>query len=301
MKAREVRALLEAHGIRPRKGLGQNFLLDETVLDHIVAAAHLSLEDIVVEIGPGLGVLTARLLEHAGHVVAVELDDKLVEILRDRFAGEGRLHLVHGDILQVDVPQTIRDLLSPPEPLHYKVVANLPYAITSPAIRHLLESAPPPDRIVLLVQREVAERIAASPGDMNLLAVRVQLYGRPRIVARVPAGAFYPRPKVESAVLEIVPHSTPPVQVEDLSCFLRLVEAGFHQPRKQLRNALAAGLGLPKQEVERLLEAAGIDPRRRAETLSLQEWERLYRAFITLAPQPDQGSASQRNRNTPGG
>ncbi len=281
MKAREVRAILEAHGVRPRKGLGQNFLLDETVLDRIVEAAQLEPQDIVVEIGPGLGALTARLLEHAGHVVAVELDDKLVEILRRRFASEDRLLLVHDDILRVNVPQVIREWLSPPEPLRYKVVANLPYSITSPAINHLLESRPPPERIVLLVQREVAERIAARPGDMNLLAVRVQLYGQPRIVARVPASAFYPRPKVESAVLEIVPHVIPPVRVEDVRGFMRLVEAGFRQRRKQLRNALAAGLGLPKQEVERLLEAANIDSRRRAETLSLQEWEQLYRAFAS--------------------
>ncbi len=279
MNAQEVRAILHAHGLRPRKGLGQNFLLDRKALARIVRAAQLSPDEIVVEIGPGLGALTEHLVRHAGHVVAVELDERLLTILRARLGHEERLHLVHGDILRVDVPQVIRAHVSPPEPVRYKVVANLPYTITSPAIRHLLESTPPPERLVLLVQREVAERIAATPGDMSLLAVHVQFYGRPRVVAHVPAGAFYPRPKVTSAVLEIVPHSMPPVPAEERALFFRIVEAGFHQRRKQLRNALAASLGLPKAQAEALLLAAGVEPRRRAETLSLQEWARLHAAY----------------------
>nr|WP_290670479.1 16S rRNA (adenine(1518)-N(6)/adenine(1519)-N(6))-dimethyltransferase RsmA [Ardenticatena sp.] len=278
MKRQDVRRLLAAHGLRPRKGLGQNFLVDETALQRIAETADLTPSETVVEIGPGLGALTEYLLARAGHLIAIELDPNMVAILQERFGDQPHFHLVEGDVLKQDIPALVRRFTGEPR---YKVTANLPYYITSAAIRHLLESRPAPDLIVLLVQREVAERIVATPGNMSVLAVSVQVYGTPTLVARVPAGAFYPPPKVESALLKIEPHATPHVQPHEAEAFFRLVRAGFHQKRKQLRNTLAAGLGLPKHEIDRLLQAAGIQPSQRAESLSIDDWRRLFDVWRT--------------------
>lgn len=256
---------------RPKKGMGQHFLIDETVLDMIVAAAEVGPADTVVEIGPGLGVLTRALAEHAGHVIAVELDEQLAGILREQLAGFDNLEIVPGDILQIDP----RELIAGP----YIVAANLPYYITSAVLRHLLEAQHKPARLVLMVQLEVAQRILAKPGDMSILAVSVQFYGQPQMVTRVPAGAFWPPPEVDSAVLRIDVYAEPPVAVEDVDWFFKVVRAGFGQKRKQLKNALAGGLHPGKAEVVAALEKAGIDPRRRAETLSLVEWAGLAQAL----------------------
>lgn len=282
MKADDVRAKLDRIGRRPRKGLGQNFLLDENILDHIVEALDLQPDDVVVEIGPGLGVLTKRLLAHAGHVVAIELDDDLVGFLREELGHHRHFHLVHADVLETDIPALVQRFA--PVASRYKIAANLPYYITSAAIRQMLESRPCADVIVVLVQREVAERITAEPGDMSLLAIGVQFYGEPERILRVSAGAFYPQPKVESALLRIRPFAELPVSVEDVAGFFDVVRAGFHLKRKQLRNSLSAGLGISKGVVVQALETAGIDSRRRAETLSLAEWERVYRALQTTTP-----------------
>jgi 16S rRNA (adenine1518-N6/adenine1519-N6)-dimethyltransferase len=264
-----IPALLREHGLSPRKGLGQNFLADPVALDRIVAAADLAPADTVLEIGPGLGTLTERLAAAAGRVVAVELDERLASVVRGRLAGLGNVEVIHGDILELG------DLgfLGP----GYKVVANLPYYITSAVLRHLLDRADRPRLVVVTVQREVAERIVAGPPDMSLLAVSVQFYGRPRIVARIPAGAFYPPPKVDSAVvrIDVAPGQValPPGIGEET--FFRVARAGFGQKRKTLRNSLSAGLRLPPARVEEALREAGIDPRRRAETMSLDEWARV--------------------------
>jgi 16S rRNA (adenine1518-N6/adenine1519-N6)-dimethyltransferase len=191
------------------------------------------------------------------------------------------LELVQGDILQLDPVALIRDpdisnLQSPPA---FAVVANLPYYITSAAIRHLLEADPPPHRLVLTVQYEVAKRIVAEPGDMSLLAVSVQFYGQPRIVAKIPAGAFIPPPKVDSAVVRIDTYPSPPIDVADSTTFFHVVRAGFGQKRKQLKNALASGLALPSSEVAICMARAGVEPQRRAQTLSLAEWADLAREF----------------------
>lgn len=285
MNVSEIKALLAEHGLRPHKGLGQNFLVDPIHLDRIADAAELSPDDLVLEIGPGLGALTERLVARAGQVVAVELDAGLAALLRERFAEVGNFHLVHADILEVEIPALLAPFTPPGEPLRYKVVANLPYYITSAALRHILESTPQPERVVVLVQREVAQRITARPGDLSLLAVSVQFYGKPEIIERVPAGAFYPAPKVDSAILRIIPYGEPgasprpAVEVDDPDAFFEVVKAGFGQKRKQLKNALTAGLKLPGKRVEAALHLAGIDPRRRAETLSLEEWGRLTAAM----------------------
>ena len=260
---------------QPKKSLGQNFLVDPVHLARIVAAAELAATDQVLEIGPGQGVLTQALAEQAARVVAVELDDRLIAPLRARFAAQPQVQIVHGDILALDPAALMAPAGAPAAcKAAYKVVANLPYYITSAALRHLLEAAAPPSLAVVLVQLEVAQRICAAPGDLSLLAVSVQYYARPRLVSRVPAGAFRPAPKVDSAILRLEVLPAPSVQVPAVR-FFAVGRAGFGQRRKQIANSLAAGLGLDKAAVTAALLAAGIAPARRAETLALAEWERL--------------------------
>jgi 16S rRNA (adenine1518-N6/adenine1519-N6)-dimethyltransferase len=274
---------LSAIGIHPKKGLGQNFLVDPGYRVRIVAAADLTTDDIVLEIGPGPGVLTELIAQQAGHVVAVELDDRLIPILRERFVGQPHVRIVYADILKVNVGALIgesanqhigesRNTHYATRNTQYKVIANLPYYITSAAIRHLLEAVPPPELLVLTVQREVAERMVASPPDMSLLALGVQFYATARVVEHIPAGAFYPKPKVDSAVVRLERRSEPVVAGVSAEAFFRAARAGFSQPRKQLRNSLAAGLAVPPAIAEAWLTGAGIAPQRRAETLTLAEW-----------------------------
>jgi 16S rRNA (adenine1518-N6/adenine1519-N6)-dimethyltransferase len=215
-------------------------------------------------------VLTELLAQQAGKVVAVELDDRLIPFLRERFAGQPHVATVHADILETDPAGLVSG-----QP--YKVVANLPYYITSAVIRHLLESQPPPDILVLTVQREVAERMVAQPPDMSLLALGTQFYTTGKIVARIPAGAFYPVPNVESAVVRLDRRAEPVARDITAEQFFMVARAGFSQPRKQLRNSLAAGIGMAPVEVEAWLRRAGVDPKRRAETLTLGEWAALAR------------------------
>lgn len=281
--SQSVPALLRAHGLRPHKRLGQNFLIDPVVLGRIADAADLHEREAVVEVGAGVGNLTRLLAERAGQVVAVEVDEQLVAVLREQVSHLPNVQVLHGDVL------SLSDFGFPH--LGYVVVGNLPYYITSAILRHFLEGEPRPKRLVVTVQREVAERIVAEPGDMSLLAVSVQFYGQPQIVARIPAGAFYPSPQVDSAVLRITARPAPGMALDldvDESAFFRVVRAGFSQKRKTLRNALSGGLRRPPAEVEAQLRQAGIDPRRRAETLSLGEWARLAGALYgDGAPQRD--------------
>ena len=272
-----VRRLLKEFDIQPKKSLGQNFLTDQRALERIVEAAELGTEDIVLEIGPGLGALTRLLAAGAGRVVAVELDQRLVEVLRQTATAKADLpnvEIIHGDILELNPADLLERHMAS---LQYKVVANLPYYITSAILRHLLTAEVRPKLMVVTVQLEVARRITAQPGDMSLLAVSVQFYGRPRIVARIKAGAFYPSPQVDSAVVRIDLDHRPVVEVDDARSFFEVVRAGFAQRRKQLRNALAAELALPAGEVAQALSKAGVNPKRRAQTLSIEEWVRVWR------------------------
>ncbi len=266
-----VTELLRRHGLRPRKSLGQNFLIDEGALARIAAAAALTADDVVLEIGPGLGSLTRHLAVAARQVVAVEIDQTLLPVLAEVVTGHPNVSVVHADILTVDPVELI-------EGRPYKVVANIPYYITSAVIRHLLEARVRPGVIVLTVQREVAERICAAPGDLSVLAVSVQAYARAELVARLPAGVFYPRPDVDSAVVRLTALPEPAFGALDADLFFRVVKAGFGQKRKQLRNALSAGLHQPAQTIDSWLARAAIDPTRRAETLSLAEWQALANA-----------------------
>lgn len=263
-----VSFLLKKYGLRPHKGLGQNFLQDPIALEKIVAAAEIQPTDTVLEIGPGLGSLTRYLAASAKEVIAVELDQHLLPPLKAVLAPYSNVRIIQGDILELDASTFM-------EAKEYIVAANIPYYITSAVIRHLLESASKPKRIVLTIQKEVARRICEGPGDMSLLALSVQVYGKPRIAAHIPAGAFHPSPNVDSAVLVIEIYPSPRIPQEVLDCFFRLIKAGFGQKRKTLRNSLSAGLSISTANSAELLTRAGIDPMRRAETLSIEEWQRL--------------------------
>ncbi len=275
-----ISELLHKYNLRPRKGLGQNFLVDPVHLARIVEAAGLTGQDVVLEIGPGPGGLTRLLAETARQVLAVELDPAMVHLLRTEFGRLSNLQIIEADILQTDPAALLSPFLPPgagddSRLAYYKVVANLPYYITSAVIRHVLEAAVRPERVVVTVQKEVAQRMVAGPGDMSLLAVSVQFYGQPQLVETIPAGAFYPPPKVDSAIVRIDTFARPPVEVSSVDGFFRVVKAGFSQKRKQLKNSLSAGLHRAPADVAALLHTAGIDPTRRAETLDLAEWGRL--------------------------
>jgi len=269
-----IRAALNSIDVRPSRERGQNFLIDAGALQAVVDAAELTPADTVIEVGPGLGVLTYELVQRAERVIAIELDQRLAARLDMEFGGRANLRIVQSDVLRT----RSRDLLGN---VPYKVVANLPYQITSAVLRHFLEADPAPDLMVVMVQWEVAKRIVATPPDMSVLAHSVQFYAQPEIVVRVPASSFLPSPKVDSAVLRLRRHATPPVAVDDVDAFFRTIKAGFLQARKQLGNALPtglAGMGVkrPKEEILDVLRTAGIDPMRRAETLTLAEWAHVH-------------------------
>jgi len=269
-----VSALLRQHGLRANKKLGQNFLQDPFALDSIASAAEITTTDTVLEIGPGLGSLTRHLARSAKEVIAVELDQELIPPLKAVTSGYDNITIIHGDILKL----APKDLIQKSD---YLVVANIPYYITSAIIRHLLENKAKPRRIILTIQKEVAQRICAKPGDMSLLALSVQVYGNTRIASHIPAGAFFPSPKVDSAVLCIDIYASPQIKPDLLDTFFKLIKAGFRQKRKTLRNSLSAGLHISPSHAEDFLKKAGIDPMRRAETLSIEEWSMLALADST--------------------
>jgi len=274
------RQILRQFGFKPRKRLGQHFLVDEVILEAILSAAELSPGDIVVEIGPGLGILTEGLARQGATVIAVEVDAKLVALLKKRLVGFPDVRIVRADILKVTPRQLLRENLPNSDPIRgYKVIANLPYYITSPVLSHFLEAQPRPLEMVVMVQKEVGETIAAAPGKMRLLSVRTQFYSKPNIVSYVPAASFYPPPKVDSVILRLDVCSQPPIDVSDATSFFDIVMHGFDSPRKQLRNSLAHSLEMPPGQVASLLEKAGIETKRRAETLSLEEWRELWEVF----------------------
>ena len=268
IQAINVPALLRLHGLRPEKAMGQNFLVDEGHLVRIVEFARVASTDEVLEVGAGLGSLTRHLAAAAKRVVAVELDGKLLPLLRETVRGYPNVEVVHADILQL----RLADFFQSPG---YLVVANIPYYLTSSLIRHLLEHDPRPQRLTLTIQREVAERACASPPEMSLLALSVQLYGSPRIAHHIPAGAFYPIPKVDSALLVVDLYAEPRLPAEKIDAFFNLAKAAFSQKRKTLANSLASLPDWTKEHAAARLDAAGIDPMRRPQTLSLEEWGRL--------------------------
>ena len=271
---KSISQLLKQYGLKPQKGLGQNFLSDPGSLNKIIQSAEITPEDTVLEIGPGLGSLTALLAESAKRVIAVELDRNLVYALEDILSPHPNVELIQGDILEVN----LNEMFTKPG---YIVAANIPYYITSALLRQLLEARYAPSRVVLTVQKEVAQRICAKAGKLSLLALSVQVYGEPNITNQIPAGAFFPAPKVDSAVVRIEIYPEPRIPREQLGTFFALIKAGFGQKRKTLKNALSAGRGWEKQKTAMLLSAAKIDPMRRAQTLSLAEWGELVNAVTS--------------------
>jgi 16S rRNA (adenine1518-N6/adenine1519-N6)-dimethyltransferase len=270
-----ITELLKHLDIEPKKSLGQNFMISEGALDRLIEAAGVEPDDAVLEIGAGLGSLTDRLAVHARRTVALEIDGRMLDYLRERYKHSPQVEIVEADILETDIGALLGD-----DAQHYKVVANLPYYITSAVLRYLLEGDYPPTLLAVTVQREVAERITAKPPKMSLLAVSVQFFGKATISAALKAGSFYPRPSVESAVVKIVPHKAgPPLSPDDTVRFFRMVRAGFSQSRKQVKNSLAAGLHRDKESTVDWLSGAGIDPHRRAETIAVAEWLALFRAW----------------------
>ena len=283
----QTKAFLRTFDLRARKRLGQHFLINEGVLETILETAELTPADVVIEVGPGLGVLTRELAQAAGWVIAVELDDKLAALLKETLVSFKNISVLNQDILQVEPSSLIKGLepVFPPSienPYNYKLVANLPYYITSPVLRHFLEAEVKPQVMVIMVQKEVAQSIVAQPGDMSILSISVQFYGKPEIVRYVPASSFYPPPEVDSAILKVTPYPRPQVPVSDARSFFEVVRAGFATPRKQIINSLAYGLSRPKNEALALLKEADISPQRRAETLTLDEWARLWQVFTKV-------------------
>ena len=266
---RELRNFLYTHHIRPNKAFGQNFLVDHDVLLHIVETAEIHANDQVLELGAGTGVLTRELAKRARRVVAVELEREMLSLLTKTTRNYTNVEIMERNLLYID-PSEVFGSDS------YKLVANLPYYIASPTFRHFLESANPPRLFVVMVQYEVAQRIVAAPGDLSLLGVSIQFYGKPEIIEHVPARAFYPAPKVDSAILRIDLKDEVPLTPGQRDSFFRLVQAGFSERRKQLHNSLAHGLHRKNADVQPWLLAANIDPSRRAETLSIEDWLRLW-------------------------
>jgi 16S rRNA (adenine1518-N6/adenine1519-N6)-dimethyltransferase len=276
-RARRPRDVREA-GIRPAKSLGQHFLQDRAVVERTVRAAGLSPDDVVIEVGPGLGVMTRRLVEVSGRVIAVEIDRRLATRLRQQFEGIDKLGVVEADAARA-APQELLELGGANEDTSYLMAGNLPYNAGAAIVRNFLEARRPPRTMVVMLQREVAENMVAEPGDLGLLGVSVQVYARPKKLFNVPPRAFYPPPRVTSSVVRLDLLAEPLVPSGERERFFKVLRAGFSAPRKQLRNTLAQGLGMEPAGVAAALESAGIDPRQRPQELSVQDWLRLARCI----------------------
>ncbi|NPV53577.1 MAG: 16S rRNA (adenine(1518)-N(6)/adenine(1519)-N(6))-dimethyltransferase RsmA [Firmicutes bacterium] len=278
--------IIRRYGLSAKRRLGQHFLVDEGVLAGIIDASQVAEGDIVLEIGPGIGTLTEELSRRARSVIAVEVDEELYGVLRERLGLRGNVVLVHGDILAVDLTKTLHSAIN--EGRKCKAVANLPYYITTPTILKLLDSKGLFERIVVMVQKEVAERMAARPGgkDYGAFSIAVQFHTSPEIVSIVPSSAFLPEPEVDSAVVRLKVRTGPPVSVTDQAFFFAVVRAGFQQRRKTLRNALRGAMPvLSDTGLDRAFELAQVDPSRRAETLSIEEFARLADCIHSLKHQ----------------
>lgn len=264
---------LRQAGIKPNKTLGQNFLINPGIYQKILAALQIMPGDTIVEVGPGLGMLTHHLARAGGGIIGIEKDRVLAEYLKKEFPVNSRVEIINKDILKFN-PENYKLAAG-----KYKLAGNIPYYLTSRLLRTVLTDWPRPERIVLMLQKEVAQRICAKPPDMSLLAVSVQFYSKPEIVARVSKGSFYPMPKVDSAIIRLTPHPDHGLSSMDHGQFFRVVKAGFAGKRKQLANNLASAFRIPKAEMEKTLLAAGIAPTRRAETITIKEWQTITNAL----------------------
>jgi len=258
--------------MKPKKYLGQNFLKDRVFLEKIIKSAKLSADDYVLEIGPGKGILTQELSSHAGKVIAIEIDDELINVLKDKFKNDKKIEIINGDILKINLPEILNCAFGNN---NYKLIANIPYYITSPIIRLFLETKKQPSEIILMLQKEMAERICAKPGNMSIIAVSVQLYADVELLFDVPKSAFWPVPEVDSAVIKISNIKNPPESIEKMKNLFQIVKIGFSQKRKKLTNNLANGLQRDRGEIEEKIKTIGIDPNIRAQGLSVNDWKYL--------------------------
>jgi len=265
---KNVKNLLESQGILPSKRLGQNFLIDKSALFEIIKASELKPADFVLEIGAGIGTLTLELAQRVKKVTAVEKDIKMVEVLKETLANQKNVEIIQQDILKSELPKSLKN---------YKIISNLPYYIVSPVIRKFLEAKNQPKLLVLMVQKEVAQRICSKPPDMNLLAISIQFYAKPEIVSCVPKQSFWPQPKVDGAIIKITPKKEK--LKADKNLFFKIARAGFSQPRKQILNNLSKSLKIEKERVKSWLLENKISPEQRAETLTLENWTSLAKTF----------------------
>jgi 16S rRNA (adenine1518-N6/adenine1519-N6)-dimethyltransferase len=276
-----LKDVLEKHNFKFKKKYGQNFITDPGILNKVVSTGDISPEDIVVEIGPGAGTLTKAIAARAGQVIAIEIDKELLPILQENLAECGNIKIIEGDALKIDLDKLVEEITGQRKP--YKIVANLPYYITSPLVMHFLENKFNIQRIIIMVQKEVAERFTAQPGtkDYGALTVSINLYSKPKIAFFVSRNVFTPRPDVDSAVVDLVIREEPPYKINNIDILKRLVKAAFNQRRKTLTNALKA-LNTEKDQIVQILKDADIDPKRRGETLTLEEFVRIANRLATL-------------------
>ncbi|MBU1255730.1 ribosomal RNA small subunit methyltransferase A [Patescibacteria group bacterium] len=272
-----IKNLIKKYDLRINKLMGHNFLINPRVLQKIIETADLK-NDIVLEVGPGLGTLTQELAKKAKKVIAVEKDKQMNEVLKETLKDFDNIEIVEGDILKIlkQKPSILKNS-------KYKVVANIPYYLTSPLIRMLLESDNPPEEIVLMIQKEVAQRITAQPPKMNLLAISVQFYAQPKTISYISKASFWPEPKVDSAIIRITPHPSVILRAkpeESHQRFFKIVKAGFSSPRKQLANNLSEKLKIDKEKIKTALAECELNPQARAESLNVEDWKKLSSDLI---------------------
>lgn len=277
--ASSIQSLFKKYGITPSKRLGQNFLIDNKILDKIIEASKLDKNDLVIEIGPGTGNLTKKLANSAGFVIAVEKDFQMVKILKDVLVKFKNVEIIEGDILKINLPNFFKKISANYrlQTTDYRLIANIPYYLTSSIIRQFLEEKIKPKEMMLLVQKEVAERIAAQKGDTSFISILAQFYGKPKIIDFAPKESFWPIPKVDSAIIKISNIKKPDgFKPEDIKNFFRLVKMGFSSRRKTLANNLAAGLKIPRNKIIEILESADLPPKTRAQELTIEQWKKLW-------------------------
>jgi 16S rRNA (adenine1518-N6/adenine1519-N6)-dimethyltransferase len=274
---RQVRSTLSHYRVHAKKKIGQHFLTDEAIPGIIIEAAGLTENDTVLEIGPGLGILTDRMAPLVGDLYAIEIDRVLANKLKQKYSNRDNIHIINADVLQFDLSQILFDGIS------YKVVANLPYYITSPILNYFVHEKFKPVSMVIMLQKEVGDSIVAGDGNLSVLSISMRIYTVPKLVAYVPPQSFYPEPKVHSAIIQLDFLDKPAIEVDNVENFLHFVNRGFASPRKYISNSLAAGLKIETAEAAELLEKAGVEAIKRAENLTLEQWRNLYELYLKSA------------------
>ena len=271
---RQVRSTLSHYRVHAKKKIGQHFLTNEAVPGIIIEAADLSSKDTVLEIGPGLGVLTDKMATIVGDLYAIEIDRVLANKLKQKYSNRDNVHIINADILQIDLSQILT------AEIDYKVVANLPYYITSPILNYFVHGKFKPVSMVIMLQKEVGDSIVAGDGNLSVLSISMRIYTIPKLIAYIPPQSFYPEPKVHSAIIRLDFLSRPSIEVDNIENFLHFVNRGFASPRKYISNSLAAGLKIETNEAAQLLEKADIETIKRAENLTLEQWRNLYELYL---------------------